>query len=185
MAGLGSMLVPYGAQVEESASVEKVVRREIRRDRRRRDRDDSSAKQLQVFSNLNTMNVISQAQQSLITHLSSPPIDPATMQPVVTLSTPANYGEREKSVLKWAANGVLLLLQNQYNVISALRAESLMGFMANGLSTNHESGNSLFGGGLSGLLILSSVAGGGFGLQSLFGGGSAGVLAGVTGRWIV
>lgn len=182
MSGLSGLLVPYGAPQQEE-SVEKVVRREIRRERRRRDRDDDDAKQLEVFSNLNTMNVISQSQQSLITHLASPPIDPATLQPVASLASPANYGEREKAVLRWSANGVLLLLQSVYNVISALRAESLMGFMANGLSTSHKGGGSLFGG-LSGLMILSSISGGGFGLSSLFGGGSTGMVGGLTSRWI-
>ncbi len=175
------MLVPFGAGSQEE-SVESIVKREIRRDRRKRERDDDDAKLIQTFSNLNTMQVISTAQQALVTHLQSPPLDPLG-QPVVSLATPPSFGDKEKAVLKWASNGVLLLLQNQYNVISALRAESMMGFLVNGLSTNHKSGG-LFGGGLVNLMVLSSVTGGGFGLTNLFGGGGTNVLTGLTSRWL-
>lgn len=179
------MLVPFGANMGgNEESVEQVVRREIRKDRKRRQEDDSDAKLMQTFSNMNTMTVINAIQQALISHLSAPPIDPVTNLPVAALANPPNFGNNERAVLKWTANGVLLLLQNTYNLISALRAEAMMGFLVNGLSTSHKNGGGLFGGGLMNLLVLSSLTGGGFGLSALFGGGPNMALIGATTRWL-
>jgi len=74
-------------------------------------------------------------------------------------------------VLKWTANAVRSSMINSYNVVSAQRAEVLMGFLSNGLSGKSKKGSNLFSG-VGGLLLLTSLSGGGSSFTNLFGGGT-------------
>jgi hypothetical protein len=169
MGGIQGLLVPGDGQ-QSPESIEAYVRKAIKKAEKKREKASSDTEALELVGEIQVLSTISNVQQQLLGILSRPPVDPVG-NPITALSSPPTYGINERAVLRWSANAVVDLTTNLYNVISALRGEVLLGFLANGL-TGHKKKSGLFGGGIGGLLILSSVAGGGgLGLGGILGGG--------------
>lgn len=175
MSGIRMMYVPDDIEdnVGEQQNLQDIVRKEIKRDRKKANKESSTAQFIELAADMQVLNAIGTAQQQLLTLLQNPPRDPLTGVPISVLSNPPNFGYAERAVLRWTANGILTIATSTYNAISGIRAEALLGFLVHGMDPRGKK-SGLFGGGIGGLLLISALGGGGLGLFNIFGGSSAG-----------
>src|SRR5262245_44003939 len=154
MSGVRMMYVPD--DIEENAmeqkSLQEIVRKEIKRDRKKANKESGSGQFLELAADIQVLSAISAAQQQLLTVLQNPPRDPITGAPIRALSNPPYFGIPEREVLRWTANGVGTIASATYNAISGIRAEVLISFLSHGLDPRGKK-SGLFGGGVGGLLL--------------------------------
>jgi len=174
MGGVRMLLVPD--DIEENAveqqSLQEMVRKEIKKDRKKTERNRDGTQAMELLADAQVLSAISNSQQQLLWLLQNPPRDAVSGAPVTSLSNPPFFGQAERAVLRWTANGIYTIAASTYNAISGIRGEVLIGFLAHGMDPRGKK-SGLFGGGIGGLLIVSSIAGGGNGLFGLFGNSSA------------
>lgn len=178
MSGIRMMYVPDDIEenVGEQQSLQEIVRKEIKRDRKKANKDSATTQFVELAADMQVLNAIGTAQQQLLTLIQNPPRDPFTGVPITQLSNPPNFGIAERAVLRWTANGILTIATSTYNAISGIRAEVLLSFLVHGLDPRGKK-SGLFGGGVGGLLLISALSGGGLGFLNIFGGSAGGMTA--------
>lgn len=172
MAGVRAILVPDTIDDEERGeSLAEQVKKVMKKERRKWEDRHSGNQTMEMLSDVMVFSSISNAQQQILSHLQAPPLD-ALNKPVTAIDVGGWPGTASSNAaaLRWAVNGVAKIGAATYNAISALRAEVLMSFLDAGMDPRRRRSGA-FGGGVAGLLILTSFGGGGFGLGSIFGGG--------------